>query len=76
MHPRERTETDRKLGGPAHRDDMDANGDSEISPREFLGTPDQFQRLDRDNDGYVEPGEAVNGGHTSVLPETRNETPP
>jgi Ca2+-binding EF-hand superfamily protein len=36
---------------------MDTNGDGEISPREFLGTAKQFQRLDQDNDGYIERGE-------------------
>ena len=37
---------------------MDTNQDGEISLREFLGTPDQFQRLDRDTDGFIAPTEA------------------
>ncbi len=37
---------------------MDTNRDGEISQREFLGTPDQFQRLDRDTDGFLGPREA------------------
>jgi len=37
---------------------MDTNRDGEISHREFLGTPDQFQQLDRDTDGFVDPREA------------------
>ena len=37
---------------------MDANGDGEISLREFLGTSAQFQKLDGDADGYIVPGEA------------------
>lgn len=38
---------------------MDQNGDGEISPREFLGTSVQFERLDVDSDGYIEPVEAA-----------------
>jgi len=37
---------------------MDTNQDGEISSREFLGTPDQFQQLDRDTDGFIGPSEA------------------
>jgi hypothetical protein len=45
---------------PAWFTAMDTNRDGEISHREFLGTPDQFQRLDRDTDGFVGPREARN----------------
>jgi Ca2+-binding EF-hand superfamily protein len=38
---------------------MDSNQDGEISRREFLGTSDQFQQLDRDADGFIRAGEAV-----------------
>ena len=38
---------------------MDSNRDGEISRREFLGTLDQFEQLDRDTDGFIVPGEAV-----------------
>jgi Ca2+-binding EF-hand superfamily protein len=37
---------------------MDTNEDGEISPREFLGTGDQFRQLDRDTDGYICASEA------------------
>ncbi|HVW02019.1 MAG TPA: hypothetical protein VHB77_16820, partial [Planctomycetaceae bacterium] len=37
---------------------MDANGDSDISLREFLGTAEQFQRLDTDRDGLIDAREA------------------
>lgn len=38
---------------------MDTNQDGEISSREFLGTPDQFQQLDSDTDGFIGPKEAT-----------------
>ena len=38
---------------------MDSNRDGEISRREFLGTQDQFQQLDRDADGFIGPAEAA-----------------
>lgn len=37
---------------------MDRNGDGDVSRREFLGSRDQFDRLDRDRDGLVGPAEA------------------
>lgn len=37
---------------------MDRNSDGELSPREFLGTRAQFQRLDVDGDGLVSADEA------------------
>ncbi len=37
---------------------MDRNGDGELSPREFLGTRAQFQRLDVNGDGLVSADEA------------------
>ncbi|GAA4428644.1 hypothetical protein [Bremerella cremea] len=40
---------------------MDYNGDGDISPREFLGTPQQFQKLDLDQDGFVTGTEALIG---------------
>ncbi len=33
--------------------DMDRNADGDLSQREFLGTSEQFSRLDRDGDGLV-----------------------
>ena len=32
---------------------MDANGDKDISPREFLGTPEQFETFDKNHDGML-----------------------
>ena len=33
---------------------MDANGDGEISPREFLGTKSQFDAMDANGDGLLD----------------------
>ncbi len=38
--------------------DMDVNGDRELSLREFLGTPEQFQALDANHDGLLSETEA------------------
>lgn len=38
---------------------MDANGDGELSRAEFLGTGVKFRELDRDEDGYISPSEAI-----------------
>ena len=37
---------------------MDRNHDGDISRREFLGSRDQFDRLDRDKDGLIDSNEA------------------
>jgi Ca2+-binding EF-hand superfamily protein len=37
---------------------MDVNRDGDVSPREFLGTLEQFQRTDADHDGLIDPREA------------------
>jgi Ca2+-binding EF-hand superfamily protein len=37
---------------------MDQNGDGEISRREFLGTTEQFRRLDANADGFLNTSEA------------------
>jgi Ca2+-binding EF-hand superfamily protein len=40
---------------------MDRNHDGDVSPREFLGTADDFRRLDADGDGLIDPREAAKG---------------
>jgi hypothetical protein len=37
---------------------MDRNRDGDISPKEFLGTREQFRRLDLDGDGLISLAEA------------------
>jgi hypothetical protein len=37
---------------------MDKNGDGDVSPREFLGTPEDFRRIDTNGDGLIDPEEA------------------
>ncbi len=38
---------------------MDRNGDGEISRREFLGSAEQFDRLDTNADGFLDAAEAL-----------------
>jgi len=45
-------------GGPAWFARMDRNGDGDVTPREFLGSPEQFQKLDLDSDGFLSREEA------------------
>jgi Ca2+-binding EF-hand superfamily protein len=40
---------------------MDRNRDGDVSLREFLGTPEDFRKLDRDGDGLIDPKEAAKG---------------
>jgi hypothetical protein len=44
-------------GWPLWARSMDANRDGDIARSEFLGSPDQFDRLDRDGDGFLEGAE-------------------
>jgi Ca2+-binding EF-hand superfamily protein len=44
--------------GPLWFRKMDRNGDGDISPREFLGTHEDFRRLDADGDGLISLEEA------------------
>lgn len=44
--------------GPAWFVAMDRNGDGILSPREFLGPPEVFRRLDADGDGVISVDEA------------------
>jgi len=48
----------RPAAGPGWFRKMDRNHDGDVSPREFLGTREQFDRLDRDHDGLLSPDEA------------------
>jgi hypothetical protein len=38
---------------------MDRNRDGDVSPKEFLGTREQFRRLDADGDGLISLAEAI-----------------
>ena len=40
---------------------MDRNRDGDVSPAEFLGTPDDFRKLDADGDGLIDGPEAAKG---------------
>ena len=44
--------------GPDWFQKMDRNRDGDVSRREFLGPRDQFEHLDRDKDGLIDPDEA------------------
>jgi len=53
QQPRPRTQN-----GPLWYRAMDRNGDGDISTREFLGTPEEFKKLDLDGDGLISLDEA------------------
>jgi Ca2+-binding EF-hand superfamily protein len=44
--------------GPLWFRKMDLNGDGDVSPREFLGTPEEFRQIDTDGDGLISVEEA------------------
>ena len=44
--------------GPLWFRKMDRNGDGDISPREWLGTPEDFKRIDTNGDGLIDAQEA------------------
>ena len=52
------TATSSNRPGPPWFVRMDANGDGDISSREFLGTIAQFQQLDTNGDGLIDLAEA------------------
>ena len=38
---------------------MDKNNDGDISPREWLGTDEDFKAIDADGDGLISAAEAI-----------------
>jgi Ca2+-binding EF-hand superfamily protein len=46
------------VNGPLWFRKMDKNGDGDVSPREFLGTPEDFRRIDTNGDGLIDAQEA------------------
>jgi Ca2+-binding EF-hand superfamily protein len=54
--------------GPDWFQKMDRNHDGDVSRREFLGPRDQFDRLDRDKDGLMDPDEA----RSAVVAKTKD----
>jgi hypothetical protein len=48
----------RPARGPLWFRKMDRNGDGDVSPREFLGSRDDFRRIDTDGDGLISAEEA------------------
>ena len=37
---------------------MDHNGDGFVSRREFIGSPEEFDKIDKNHDGLISPEEA------------------
>jgi Ca2+-binding EF-hand superfamily protein len=50
--------TPRGQRGPLWFRKMDVNGDGDVSPREFLGSIEDFRRIDTDGDGLISVEEA------------------
>jgi Ca2+-binding EF-hand superfamily protein len=48
----------RSRRGPLWFQQMDRNGDGDVSPREFLGSAEEFRKLDKDGDGLISADEA------------------
>jgi hypothetical protein len=47
---------------PAWFRHADFNSDGDISRREFLGSAEQFSKLDANRDGFIDPQEASAAG--------------
>ena len=56
-----RSEQDQPADIPDWFQSMDQNRDNLLSRREFLGTEEQFSKLDMNQDGYVDANECVAG---------------
>jgi Ca2+-binding EF-hand superfamily protein len=56
--------------GPLWFRKMDRNGDGDVSPAEFLGSAEEFRRLDADGDGLIDADEAERADR-----ELRNRKP-
>ena len=46
-------------GTPVWFRKMDKNDDGDISPREWLGTDEDFAKIDADGDGLISAAEAI-----------------
>lgn len=53
-------------GGPPWFVKMDRNRDGDLSPREFLGSTEAFDRLDANGDGLIDAAEAFKAGANST----------
>jgi Ca2+-binding EF-hand superfamily protein len=51
----------------------DFNGDGDVSRREFLGSSEQFSKLDSNADGFISAGEAKSPSATSAAAESSSE---
>jgi Ca2+-binding EF-hand superfamily protein len=58
FNPGGMTATPRPPVGPLWFQKMDRNRDGDVSRREFLGTDEEFRKLDTDGDGLISPQEA------------------
>jgi hypothetical protein len=58
FRPRELAAARPTANGPAWFQRMDTNGDGDVTPREFLGPREQFDKLDGNGDQVIEADEA------------------